>query len=101
VAFLNHVVSVLGLTQITIVHQRIQDYHPIEQYDWVLARAFSSLSDFVQCSGHVRHPQGAWVAMKGDLQETELAEIRASHQIVVQGLQVPEDTRKRCVVFIT
>src|SRR5208283_1633673 len=55
----------LGLTNVEVVNARAENYRPFELFDTVVARALSSLADFVAYAGHLCMPQGRLLAMKG------------------------------------
>ena len=55
----------LGLTNVEVVNARAENYRPFEPFDTVVARALSSLADFVAYAGHLCSPEGRLLAMKG------------------------------------
>lgn len=97
--FLTHVISTLKLKNIKVIHSRVQDYH--ELFDVVISRAYSSLSNFVETSGHLAKPTGTWIAMKGLLSASEISEIAEPYKIEkIEPVSVPNVNEKRCLVFI-
>lgn len=73
--FLTQAVAELGLTNVSIVHERVDAYQPEKNFDLIVSRAFSSLSLFVQLTLHALKPEGRWLAMKGLYPQRELADI--------------------------
>ena len=54
----------LGLANVDAVHARVEDY-VAPAFDVIVARAFSSLADFIRLTRHLLAPRGTWCAMKG------------------------------------
>lgn len=98
-AFLRQVVSDVSLKNVAIVEKDIVKYKPTELFDVVVVRAFASLAKLEKMLSHVVSKKaGAIWAMKADLTTTELASINSSY--LVEELQVPGLTAKRCLVKI-
>jgi 16S rRNA (guanine527-N7)-methyltransferase len=95
--FVQQVILELGLNNVKVCHQRIEDYHPGYGYDTALTRAFASLSETVKLTQHVIANKGILLAMKGQKIEAELAEI--PHKTVIP-IQVPGLDAERCLVRI-
>lgn len=70
--FLSQVKLSLGLP-FQVLHQRLEQYQPECGYDLITCRAFSSLPDLVNWSRQCLRPHGAWLAMKGQAPDEELA----------------------------
>jgi 16S rRNA (guanine527-N7)-methyltransferase len=93
VRFLRHVVSRLGVGNVTCVQSRVEDYEPATPFDTVLSRAFAGLPEFLVAAGRHCAPAGRMMAMKGRLPEDELGALPASwrltglHQLRVPGLE--------------
>ncbi len=99
--FLNQVVYELGLKNITVIHERAENFHPSECFDSIITRAFASLNDMLVATQHLLAPHGQFIAMKGVYPEAELAavskpfKLQAVHPLTIQGLDA-----KRHVVCI-
>jgi 16S rRNA (guanine527-N7)-methyltransferase len=63
--FLRQVQAQLKLDNVTIVQQRAEDYLPVEKFDSLVSRAYSSLISFIASSVHLLAKGGQVVAMKG------------------------------------
>jgi 16S rRNA (guanine527-N7)-methyltransferase len=99
VSFVEHVIGTLKLKNIKAIHSRVQDYH--ELFDVVISRAYSSLSNFVETSGHLGQPTGTWIAMKGDLNSSEISELSEGYKIEkIESVSVPHLNVNRCLVFV-
>lgn len=83
------------------------------RFDLITSRAFSSLADLVRLTGHLLAPGGVWAAMKGRLEEGELAELAATSTAAdgssavaaaqvfhVEQLTVPGLDAQRCLVWM-
>lgn len=101
VRFLQHIVGELGLTNVTPVQSRAESYTEAGWFDSVICRAFTSLADFVDTSGHLAAPEGRLVAMKGRLPEAELGAIADGWSVVAaEALQVPGLSAERHAIVI-
>lgn len=83
----------LGLANFQPVNARVENLKPEQPCDGVISRAFSSLKDFVELSGHLVGDGGALYAMKGVRPDDEVAAlpagwtVRATHPLAVPGLE--------------
>lgn len=100
-AFLEQARSELGLANITVVCERVQQYQPEQGFDAVVSRAFAELSDFVVQSQHLAAPGGRLLAMKGVYPFDEIARVPTSHRVAqVVELAVPSLEAKRHLVLM-
>jgi 16S rRNA (guanine527-N7)-methyltransferase len=82
----------LHCENVEVVHSRAENYRPFELFDTVVARALSSLADFVAYAGHLCTPEGRLLAMKGKRPDEELSalpksfRVLAVHRIALPGL---------------
>jgi 16S rRNA (guanine527-N7)-methyltransferase len=99
--FLQQVRAALKLTQVTVVHSRVEDYHPEQLFDQVISRAFSSLTKFLTCTEHLCRPGGQFLAMKGQCPLDEIAAISDRFTVTaVNRLDVPGLAAERHLVII-
>lgn len=75
--FLRHAVRTLALANVEVIESRAELHAPAQPYDGVISRAFASLADFVHGTQHLLAARGRWLAMKGRLDENELAALPA------------------------
>ncbi|HDZ78574.1 MAG TPA: 16S rRNA (guanine(527)-N(7))-methyltransferase RsmG [Gammaproteobacteria bacterium] len=98
--FLRQVQAQLKLHNVSIVQQRAEKYHPHEKFDSLLSRAFSSLSSFIACSGHLIADGGQLLAMKGQWPGEEPVEMVAGFRVEgVIKLNVPGLPEQRHLVI--
>jgi 16S rRNA (guanine527-N7)-methyltransferase len=80
----------IGCSNVQVVHSRAESYRPSELFDTVVARALSSLADFVAYAGHLCAPGGRLLAMKGKRPENEMSALPGSFRVLaVHRLHVP------------
>lgn len=96
--FVQQVILELKLKNVSVLHSRAEDYQPEQGFDIVTTRAFSSLPDMMTVTAHLLSSNGVLLAMKGQIPETELAEINAETTLI--PIHVPEVEAERCLVRI-
>ena len=100
-AFLEQAKSELGLANVRVVCERVEQWRPAEGFDLVVSRAFADLADFVAQAGHLAAPGGRMLAMKGVYPFEEIARVPASHRVAgVLELAVPTLDAKRHLVML-
>jgi 16S rRNA (guanine527-N7)-methyltransferase len=97
--FVEQTARSLGCSNVLIVNSRAETYRPLELFDTVLARALSSLADFVAYAGHLRAPGGRLLAMKGKRPDEEISALpRTFRALAVHRLTIPGLTDERHLV---
>jgi 16S rRNA (guanine527-N7)-methyltransferase len=100
-AFLEQAKTELGLANVTVACERVEQYRPQQRFDAVISRAFADLADFVVQSQHLVAPGGRFLAMKGVYPFDEIARVPASHRVAeVVELAVPSLDAKRHLVLL-
>ena len=100
-AFLQQAKTELGLANIEVVCERVEQWHPGRTFDAVVSRAFSELAEFVQQAKHLVAPGGRMLAMKGVHPFEEIARLPATHRVAsVVELSVPQLDAKRHLVLL-
>jgi len=88
--FVLQTAAVAALGNVEVLNSRAESYRPGEPYDTVVARALSSLADFVAYAGHLCAPDGRLLAMKGKRPDAEIAALpRSFRALAVHRLRVP------------
>lgn len=83
----------LELTNLEVIHSRVEAHKPEVPYDGIVSRAFSSLEDFATWTRHLGDNSSRWLAMKGQHPADELValpadfEIDSAHALAVPGCQ--------------
>ena len=96
-AFCLQAVATLGLTNVSVVHHRIEAFPSVaqERFDWALTRGYASLAQCWVAARPVLQNEGKLLAMKGrwpTRELVELAELGENAQVLsvsVPGLAEP------------
>ncbi|MBX9916915.1 MAG: 16S rRNA (guanine(527)-N(7))-methyltransferase RsmG [Nitrosomonas sp.] len=103
-AFLQQAKIEMGLQNVEIMTQRIEDVRPDGIVNTVISRAFSELGEFIALSQHLAGENAAscrWVAMKANCTEQERQQIRAPFTIErIVTLHVPGLDAARQLIII-
>ena len=100
-AFLEQAKGELGLANVTVACERVEQYRPAQGFDVVVSRAFADLADFVTQSRHLAAPGGRLLAMKGVYPFEEIARVPATHRVAqVVELAIPSLEAKRHLVLL-
>ena len=73
IIFIQQTLIKLGITNVTAIHQRIEDTQGF--FNTIISRAFSSIKDFVEKTEHLLADNGQLLAMKGVYPNEELTQI--------------------------
>lgn len=100
-SFLEQARGELGLANVVVACERVEQYRPGEPFDLVVSRAFAELHDFVAQAGHLAARGGLLLAMKGVHPYEEIARLPASHRVAaVHELHVPALQARRHLVAL-
>ncbi|MSP28767.1 MAG: 16S rRNA (guanine(527)-N(7))-methyltransferase RsmG [Methylococcales bacterium] len=97
--FVQQVILELKLKNVSVLHSRVEGYQPELGFDTVTMRAFASLPDIMKLTAHLLNENGVLLAMKGQIPEAELADIKAKVTLIT--IHVPEVEAERCLVRIS
>lgn len=90
--FIDHVAQLLGMSNVSTVHARAEDFAPKERFDVVMSRAVGPVVKFMHWSAHLCVGGGRLLAMKGRHPQDELEKLpngwklAAVHRLTVPGL---------------
>ena len=100
--FIVQTIGELGLKNVEVVQERVENYHPAHKFDTLMSRAFAGIADMLTQSQHLCAPDGRFLAMKGLHPREELTALPAGYAVQeVVALQVPGLDAARHVVIIT
>lgn len=100
-SFLQQAAISLGLSNVTVVTGRVEQYQPAVCFDLITSRAFSDLGEFVRLSHHLLAANGCYGALKGVYPQQEVAQIPAGFVVTeVVPLHVPGLDAERHLVTI-
>lgn len=100
--FVEHVIISLSIPNATAVSARVEQYKSQVLFDWVVSRAFASLSQFVRLSQPLCQPKGRWVAMKSaswDESETDDMPVDVAIE-KIESVLVPNSEVVRSLIFV-
>lgn len=100
--FVQQAILVLGLNNVTIVNDRVENYQPAEKFDTLISRAFAPVAQMLYLAGHHCRSGGRILAMKGKNPTAELAGVETEkyHIDEVIELHVPNLEAERHLVMI-
>jgi 16S rRNA (guanine527-N7)-methyltransferase len=99
--FVQQAVIELGLRNVSVHCERVEEWQPEERFDGIISRAFSELGEFLRSTRHLMALHGRWAAMKGVPQQ-ELAGLPDGCRVErVVPLQVPGLLAARSLVIAT
>jgi len=98
--FIRQVVAELGMTNVEVVHKRMQEYQPAQAFDMVISRAVASLEVLYQQAIHVLAPGGRMLFMKGTLPGDEMKDFAPGRETLhIEQLQVPGLDAERHLIW--
>ncbi len=99
ISFVQQAVIELGLHNVSVHCERVNEWQPAERFDGIISRAFSELGEFLRGTHHLMAPHGRWAAMKGAPQQ-ELADMPDGCRVErMIPLQVPGLNAARSLVI--
>ena len=100
-AFLRQAVADLALKNVSVVCERVESWAAPREFDVIISRAFSDLSEFVSLTGRLLASSGVIAAMKGLRPYEELERLPSGFRVKeVRALQVPGLEAERHLVLI-
>jgi 16S rRNA (guanine527-N7)-methyltransferase len=100
--FVAHAAKLLRLTNVGVLHARVEKMRPEAPFDTVVARAFAPLPRLLQAVAPLCGPRTRVLAMKGKWPEAELAALPASWRVSgSRALAVPGLDAARCVIVLS
>ena len=89
IQFVQHVVGLLDLDNVTAVMARAEDFAPGHRFDTVTARAVAAIPRLLEIAGRHVGEDGVFVALKGRYPAEELEEVTTAWNHAVMPLDVP------------
>ncbi|WP_031434352.1 16S rRNA (guanine(527)-N(7))-methyltransferase RsmG [Methylomarinum vadi] len=88
----------LQLNNITVQHCRVEQFKPDRPFSTVIMRAFASMENIIDLTGHLLADNAVLLAMKGQVPEQELMQLTENYTVI--PIEVPGITAQRCLVQI-
>lgn len=99
--FVEHVVQLLELPNVSVVSARAEAYRPAAPFDTVVCRAVGKLAEFTGFAGHLCARRGCLLAMKGKHPADEIKALPPGWKVAgVHALAVPGLEAERHVVVL-
>ncbi len=98
--FVRQAASELGLHNVEVVQQRMQEYRPAQAFDMVISRAVAAIADLYQQTVHLVKPGGRMLFLKGVVPSTEIGSFGLRERLAVEPLQVPGLDAERHLVWL-
>ncbi len=92
IMFVEHITGLLGISNVSAIKIRSEDYAPGFGFDTVIARAVASLPKLLEIAGHLVGEDGLFIGLKGryPVQELEkMNKLNAQWSYTVKELCVP------------
>ncbi|MGB2063926.1 Ribosomal RNA small subunit methyltransferase G [Marinomonas gallaica] len=100
--FLTQVKMEMGLTNVTVANERVENHVNQGAYDHVTSRAFASLEDMINWCLPLPSAKGNFLAMKGVYPEDELESLPDTVTVKeIKALSVPTIDAERHMVIMT
>jgi 16S rRNA (guanine527-N7)-methyltransferase len=99
--FLTHVIQQLGVSNIDIIQNRVEQFQADICFDTIITRAFTSLTDFLKKTHHLACQTGIFLSMKGQHPTQEINELDSNFSIIsINPIQISGLNEKRHVIVI-
>lgn len=97
--FMRQVKAELGLQNLTVEHQRVENFKTAEKFEMVISRAFSEIGIFKALSMHLIAPKGVWLAMKGQIPTQELEGLAEKPSKIIKLSVAGLNAERHLVIF--
>ncbi len=99
--FLVHVKNTLSLSNVEVVHSRVENYCPSTLFDCLISRAWASPDSIVEKTRHLCNLQTSLVLMLGHVAHLDLIKVGDFHLQEITPVQIYNDQSARHVVTFT
>ena len=100
--FIRQAIVHCGLKNAQVVQTRVQDYHAPDLPDFIVSRAYASLTDFCDSVAHLMAPGTRLITMKTGLKPEEVGKLdRSRFTFEEEIVQVPGIRETRSLVAVT
>jgi 16S rRNA (guanine527-N7)-methyltransferase len=97
--FMRQVKGELGLSNLEVVHARVENYQPAEKFEAIISRAFSEIALFIKLTQHLLVDNGQWLAMKGLEPTDELKNLALKPSKIIPLKVAGLDAERHLVIF--
>ncbi len=96
ITFIQQVKLTLNINNIHPIKRRVEDYHPAQDFDCIISRAFASIDKFSSCCEHLASENSRLIAMKGKISTHEIQSCGGD----IINLEIPFLDQERCLVIL-
>jgi 16S rRNA (guanine527-N7)-methyltransferase len=89
----------LGLSNLEVVHARVENYQPSEKFAAIISRAFSEMALFIKLTQHLLADNGQWLAMKGLATTDELKNLALKTSKIIPLKVAGLDAERHLVII--
>jgi 16S rRNA (guanine527-N7)-methyltransferase len=101
IRFVTQAVMELGVDNVEVVRNRVEDYEPSNPFTSITARAFASLAQLYKSTRHLLTQEGTLLAMKGPELAEDIAQLDQNELAVqIHVLNVPGVDSGRSLVEV-
>ena len=100
IRFVRQAILELKLTNATAQQQRLEAYRPEEDFDMLIARAFTDLPRMLELTDHLRKRGAVLLAMKAGQAQNEMATLGEGIESRLIPLEVPYVQGERCLIEV-
>ena len=97
--FMRQVKGELGLSNLEVIHARVENYLPNEKFEAIISRAFSEMALFIKLTQHLIADNGQWLAMKGVAPHEELEGLELKLNKIIPLKVAGLDAERHLVIF--
>lgn len=99
VIFMRQAKAELGLSNLTVVHNRVENFKKGPKFDAIISRAFSDLSLFMSLTRHLINENGTWLAMKGLVPNAEIVMLKQQLSEVIPLKVAGLNAQRHLLIF--
>ena len=101
IRFVIQAVAELGLRNVDVVQSRVETYQPVNRFDTITARAYSSLEELVKQTASLLADEGQYLIMKGAYPLAEVEALPGGYYLeAIHPLQVPNLDAERHLLVV-
>jgi 16S rRNA (guanine527-N7)-methyltransferase len=97
--FMRQVKGELGLSNLEVVHARVENYQPSKKFEIIISRAFSEIALFIKLTQHLLADNGQLLAMKGLAPTEELKSLALKPSKITPLKVAGLDAERHLVIF--
>ncbi|MEE4244070.1 MAG: 16S rRNA (guanine(527)-N(7))-methyltransferase RsmG [Kangiellaceae bacterium] len=99
--YMKQLVHEMGLSNVTVVDSRVEQWQPDQPFDVIVSRAFASLDKMVKLTDHLLSSTGCWQAMKGTRSDNEQQLLPSGISVEsIEALDVPGLNAERHLITL-